>query len=56
MISLKSFQKTRSWPGNPRSGPATSMAELMRTINLRPRLVFDYLRMTKNSVPVTGNS
>ncbi|MEK7730881.1 MAG: ISAs1 family transposase [Planctomycetota bacterium] len=36
---LKSFQK-----------PAQSIAELMRILGFRTRLVFDYLRMTKNSV------
>lgn len=36
---LKSFQK-----------PAQSVAEMMRTLCFRTRLVFDYLRMTKNSV------
>ena len=36
---LKSFQK-----------PAQSIAEMMRTLCFRTRLVFDYLRMTKNSV------
>jgi len=35
---LKSFQK-----------PAQSLAQLMRTLCFRTRLVFDYLRMTKNS-------
>lgn len=35
---LKSFQK-----------PSQSIAELMRRLSFRPRLVFDYLRMTKNS-------
>jgi predicted transposase YbfD/YdcC len=40
---LKSFQK-----------PTQSVAELMRKLSFRPRLVFDYLRMTKNSAPVTG--
>ena len=35
---LKSFQK-----------PAQSIAEMMRTLCFRTRLVFDYLRMTKNS-------
>lgn len=35
---LKSFQK-----------PVQSIAELMRTRSFRTRLVFDYLRMTKNS-------
>ena len=42
---LKSLQK-----------PAQSIAELMRKLSFRPRLVFDYLRMTKNSAPVTGCS
>ena len=37
---LKSFQK-----------PAQSLAEMMRTRCFRTRLVFDYLQMTKNSVP-----
>jgi predicted transposase YbfD/YdcC len=36
---LKSFQK-----------PNQSIAELMRTLCFRTRLVFDYLRMTKNSL------
>jgi hypothetical protein len=36
---LKSFQK-----------PAQSIAEMMRSLCFRTRLVFDYLRMTKNSV------
>ena len=36
---LKSFQK-----------PTQSVAELMRKLCFRPRLVFDYLRMTKNSL------
>ncbi len=36
---LKSFQK-----------PAQSIAEMMRLLCFRTRLVFDYLRMTKNSV------
>ena len=36
---LKSFQK-----------PAQSIAEMMRKLAIRNRLVFDYLRMTKNSV------
>jgi predicted transposase YbfD/YdcC len=35
---LKSFQK-----------PSQSIAQLMRRLSLRTRLVFDYLRMTKNS-------
>ncbi|HRZ47751.1 MAG TPA: ISAs1 family transposase [Candidatus Paceibacterota bacterium] len=35
---LKPFQK-----------PAQSIAELMRSLSFRTRLVFDYLRMTKNS-------
>ena len=38
---LKSFQK-----------PTQSVAELMRKLSFRNRLVFDYLRMTKNSVTV----
>ena len=36
---LKSFQK-----------PAQSIAEIMRKLAFRNRLVFDYLRMTQNSV------
>jgi predicted transposase YbfD/YdcC len=40
---LKSFQK-----------PAQSIAELMRMLSFRTRLVFDYLRMTKNSAPSAG--
>ena len=36
---LQSFQK-----------PAQTIAEMMRTLCFRTRLVFDYLRMTKNSV------
>jgi len=39
---LKSFQK-----------PAQSIAEMMRSLCFRTRLVFDYLRMTKNSAPVS---
>ncbi|MHB1495816.1 MAG: hypothetical protein ACYCR3_00480 [Acidithiobacillus sp.] len=39
---LKSFQK-----------PTQSIAEMMRTLCFRTRLVFDYLRMTKNSAPAT---
>ena len=39
---LKSFQKS-----------AQSIAELMRTLCFRTRLVFDYLRMTKNSAAVS---
>ncbi len=35
---LKSFQK-----------PNQSIAEMMRNLSFRPRMVFDYLRMTKNS-------
>jgi predicted transposase YbfD/YdcC len=35
---LKSFQK-----------PAQSIAEMMRKLSFRPRIVFDYLRMTRNS-------
>ncbi|MBU2741553.1 hypothetical protein [Acidithiobacillus albertensis] len=38
---LKSLQK-----------PTQSIAEMMRTLCFRTRLVFDYLRMTKNSAPV----
>ena len=37
---LKSFQK-----------PSQSIAEMMRILCFRTRLVFDYLRMTKNSAP-----
>ena len=37
---LKSFQK-----------PAQSIAEMMRILCFRNRIVFDYLRMTKNSAP-----
>ena len=40
---LKSFQK-----------PAQSIAELMRRLCFRTRLVFDYLRMTKNSATAAG--
>ena len=36
---LKSFQK-----------PAQSIAEMMRKLAFRTRLVFDYLRMTQNSI------
>jgi predicted transposase YbfD/YdcC len=39
---LKSFQK-----------PAQSISAMMRTLCFRTRLVFDYLRMTKNSVNAT---
>ncbi|MBU2857221.1 ISAs1 family transposase [Acidithiobacillus ferrooxidans] len=39
---LKSFQK-----------PSQSIAEMMRTLCFRTRLVFDYLHMTKNSTPAT---
>ena len=42
---LKSFQK-----------PSQSIAALMRKLSFRTRLVFDYLRMTKNSAPVTCSS
>jgi len=42
---LKSFQK-----------PAQSIAAMMRTLCFRTRLVFDYLRMTKNSVNDTRAS
>jgi predicted transposase YbfD/YdcC len=42
---LKSFQKS-----------SQSIAALMRKLSFRPRLVFDYLRMTKNSAPVTCSS
>jgi predicted transposase YbfD/YdcC len=38
---LKSFQK-----------PAQSIAEMMRKLSFRTRLVFDYLRMTRNSSTV----
>ena len=37
---LKSLQK-----------PAPSIAESIRELTFRTRLVFDYLRMTKNSIP-----
>ena len=37
---LKSFQK-----------PAQSIAAMMRTLSFRTRIIFDYLRMTKNSAP-----
>ena len=40
---LKSFQK-----------PAQSVAELMRKLCFRTRLVFDYLRMTKNSLTLAS--
>jgi len=39
---LKSFQK-----------PAQSIAEMMRTLCFRTRLVFEYLRMTKNSATMS---
>ena len=42
---LKSLQK-----------PSQSVATLMRKLSFRTRLVFDYLRMTKNSAPVTCSS
>ena len=42
---LKSFQK-----------PSQSIAALMRKLSFLTRLVFDYLRMTKNSVPTTCSS
>jgi predicted transposase YbfD/YdcC len=42
---LKSLQK-----------PSQSIAALMRKLSFQPRLVFDYLRMTKNSAPVTCSS
>jgi hypothetical protein len=42
---LKSFQK-----------PAQSIAEMMRKLSLRPRLVFDYLRMTKNSAAMASRN
>lgn len=42
---LKSFQK-----------PSQSIAALMRKLSFRTRLVFDYLRMTKNSAPTTCSS
>ena len=48
---LKSFQKPSHGPR-----PATSIAALMRKLSFRTRLVFDYLRMTKNSAPVTCSS
>lgn len=39
---LKSFQK-----------PTQSIAEMMRSLSFRARLVFDYLRMTKNSATMS---
>ena len=42
---LKSFQKPAHGPR-----PAPPIAEMMRKLAFRNRLVFDYLRMTKNSV------
>jgi predicted transposase YbfD/YdcC len=42
---LKAFQK-----------PAQSIAEMMRKLCFRTRLVFDYLRMTTNSLPGTRGS
>ena len=42
---LKSFQT-----------PSQSIAALMRKLSFLTRLVFDYLRMTKNSVPTTCSS
>lgn len=42
---LKSFQK-----------PQQSIAEMMRNLCFRTRLVFDYLRMTKNSAPSARGS
>lgn len=42
---LKSFQK-----------PTQSIAAMMRTLCFRTRLVFDYLRMTKNSLTATRAS
>ena len=42
---LKSLQK-----------PSQSIATLMRKLSFRTRLVFDYLRMTKNSAPLTCSS
>ena len=42
---LKSFQK-----------PSQSIAALMRKLSFRTRLVFDYLRMKKNSAPTTCSS
>ena len=60
---LKSFQKPSHCPGpRPVAGlglprrPAPSIVTLMRKLSFRPRLVFDYLRMTKNSAPVTCSS
>ena len=48
---LKSLQKSSHGPR-----PAPSIATLMRKLSFRTRLVFDYLRMTKNSAPVTCSS
>lgn len=42
---LKSFQK-----------PTQSIAELMRKLSFRTRLVFDYLRMTNNSATVSSRT
>lgn len=41
---LKSFQQ-----------PAQSIAEMMRRLSFRTRRVFDYLRMTQNSIPGARN-
>ena len=46
---LKSFQRPAHGPR-----PAPSIAEMMRSLSFRTRLVFDYLRMTKNSVGGSG--
>jgi len=40
---LKSFQQ-----------PGQTIAAMMRTLSFRTRIVFDYLRMTKNSAPSVG--
>lgn len=40
---LKSFQQ-----------PGQTIATMMRTLSFRTRIVFDYLRMTKNSAPSVG--
>jgi hypothetical protein len=42
---LKSFQK-----------PSETISEMMRKLSFRTRLVFDYLRMTANSVPERAKS
>jgi predicted transposase YbfD/YdcC len=54
---LKSFQKSAHGPGaRPTRRPNASIAALMRKLSFRTRLVFDYLRMTKNSAPATCSS